>query len=59
MMPFLMFGLNPLGGLVIAIVVPLLVVIFGTYAGVLGALQTFFGEDSWQDVSLPESDDTE
>jgi hypothetical protein len=46
-----MFGLNPLGSLVLALVVPLVVVAFGTYVGVLMALQSFFGESSWQDVS--------
>jgi len=51
MTPLQMFGLNPLGSLVLALVVPLVVVAFGTYVGVLMALQSFFGESSWQDVS--------
>jgi cytochrome b len=46
-----MFGINPLGSLVLALVVPLVVVALGTYVGVLMALQSFFGESSWQDVS--------
>jgi hypothetical protein len=46
-----MFGINPLGSVVLALVVPLVVVAFGTYVGVLMALQSFFGESSWQDVS--------
>ena len=51
MTPLQMFGINPLGSLVLALVVPLVVVAFGTYVGVLMALQSFFGESSWQDVS--------
>ncbi|WP_154019516.1 hypothetical protein [Halapricum salinum] len=51
MMPLQMFGINPLGSLVLALVVPLVIVVFGTYVGVLMALQSFFGESSWQDVS--------
>jgi len=51
MTPLQMFGINPLGSLVLALVVPLVVVAFGTYVGVLTALQSFFGESSWQDVS--------
>ncbi|QLG49061.1 hypothetical protein [Natrinema halophilum] len=51
-----MFGINPLGSFVLALVVPLVVVVFGTYLGVLGALQTFFGESSWQDVSTGEEE---
>jgi hypothetical protein len=39
-----------LGGLVLALVVPTAVVAFGTYVGVLTALQSFFGESTWQDV---------
>jgi cytochrome b len=45
------FGINPLGELVVMLVVPLVVVAFGTYVGVLMALQSFFGESSWEDVS--------
>ena len=51
MAPLQMFGINPLGSLVLALVVPLVVVALGTYVGVLMALQSFFGESSWQDVS--------
>ena len=51
MTPLQMFGINPLGSLVLALIVPFVIVLFGTYLGVLGALQTFFGESSWQDVS--------
>jgi hypothetical protein len=46
-----MFGINPLGSVLLALVVPFVIVLFGTYLGVLGALQTFFGESSWQEVS--------
>ena len=51
-----MFGINPLGDLVLTFVVPLVIVVFGTYLGVLGALQTFFGESSWQNVSIVEEE---
>jgi len=56
MTPLQMFGANPLGSLVLAVVVPLLIVVFGTYVGVLMALQSFFGESSWQDVSTVEKE---
>jgi cytochrome b len=56
MTPLQMFGANPLGSLVLALVIPLLVVVFGTYVGVLMALQSFFGESSWQDVSTVEKE---
>jgi hypothetical protein len=59
MTPLLLFGLNPLGELVILIAVPLLVVAFGTYVGVLMALQSFFDASSWREVSRSESADTE
>ena len=49
-----MFGINPLVSFVIAIVVPVLIIAFGTYVGVLMALQSFFNESSWQDVSTAE-----
>ena len=51
-----MFGINPLGSLVLALVASFIIVLFGTYLGVLGALQTFFGESSWQDVSSVEEE---
>jgi hypothetical protein len=50
MTPLQMFGINSLGSLVLALVVQLLIVAFGTYVGVLMALQSFFGESSWQDI---------
>jgi len=56
MMPLQMFGINPLGSLVLALVVPFVLVAFGTYVGVLMALQSFFGESSWQDVSTVEEE---
>jgi asparagine N-glycosylation enzyme membrane subunit Stt3 len=56
MMPLQMFGINSLSSLVLALVVPLVIVVFGTYLGVLGALRTFFGESSWQDVSTVEEE---
>ena len=51
-----MFGINPLGNLVLAFIVPFVIVLLGTYLGVLAALQTFFGESSWQDVSIVEEE---
>jgi hypothetical protein len=51
MTPLQLFGMNPLGGVVLAVAVPLLVVVFGTYVGVLMALQTFFGASSWQEAT--------
>jgi len=54
MTPLQMFGVNPLGSIMLALIVPFVVVLAGTYLGTLGALQTFFGESSWQDVSTVE-----
>ncbi|MFC7095887.1 hypothetical protein [Halobaculum marinum] len=54
MTPLQMFGANPLGGLVLALVIPLVVVAFGTYVGMLMALQSFFGASSWDEVSTAE-----
>ena len=51
MPPLQVFGLNPLVELVLGFVVSVLTVAFGTYVGVLMALQSFFQESSWQDVS--------
>ncbi|WP_049911633.1 hypothetical protein [Natrinema limicola] len=45
-----LLGANPLGGLVLAIIVPVVVVAFGTYVGVLMALQSFFDASSWQEA---------
>ncbi|MCU4801178.1 hypothetical protein OB920_12425 [Halobacteria archaeon HArc-gm2] len=56
MTPLQLAGMNPLGSLVLAIVVPVLIIAFGTYVGVLVALQSFFGESSWQDVSNANED---
>ncbi|MFA9518637.1 hypothetical protein ACERIT_15740 [Halopenitus sp. H-Gu1] len=55
MTPLQMFGINSLGSLVLALVVPFVIVVFGTYLGVLGALRAFFGE-SWQDVATVEEE---
>jgi fumarate reductase subunit D len=44
------------GNLVIAIVVPVLVVAFGTYVGVLVALQSFFEASSWQEATQLDED---
>ena len=48
-----LFGANPLGGLVLAIIVPVVIVAFGTYVGVLMALQSFFDASSWQEATQP------
>ncbi len=40
-------GTGGVGGLVIALVVPFLLVAFGSYVGVLMALQSFFGAESF------------
>jgi hypothetical protein len=49
-----LLGANPLGSLVLALVIPFVVVVLGTYVGALMALQSFIGESSWQDVSAAE-----
>lgn len=56
-LPLQYLGANGLGGLALAIIVPTLVVIFGTYVGVLGALQSFFDASSWEEATKEE--DTE
>lgn len=43
-------GVNPFGELILGLVVSFAVVAFGTYVGVLMALQSFFGESSWAEV---------
>jgi hypothetical protein len=45
-----MAGSRILGALVLELLIPVLVVAFGTYVGVLVALQSFFGESSWAAV---------
>lgn len=45
--PLQFLGGNPLGEVVVLLLVPLLVVAVGSYVGVLMALQTFFEADSW------------
>lgn len=42
------------GSLVLALIVPFLVVAFGTYVGVLMALQSYFGPGKWDDEAMPE-----
>ncbi|WP_254830217.1 hypothetical protein [Haloglomus salinum] len=56
MMLLQMFGINPLGSLVLTLVIPFVIVLIATYLGVLGALRTFFGESSWQDVLTVEEE---
>ncbi|WP_336001502.1 hypothetical protein [Halorientalis halophila] len=45
-----MLGGYGIGRLVLLLVVPVLVVAFGSYVGVLMALQSFFDASSWQEV---------
>ncbi|WP_256300594.1 hypothetical protein [Haloarchaeobius salinus] len=45
------FGGTGIGVLIIALVVPAVLVAFGTYVGVLMALQEFFGAESWTEVA--------
>jgi fumarate reductase subunit D len=57
MVPLQVFGGSyGIGGLVIAIIVPVLIVAFGTYVGVLVALQSFFEASSWQEASRADED---
>ncbi|QSG09121.1 hypothetical protein [Halapricum desulfuricans] len=51
MLALQLYGINPLGELVLAVVVSIVLVAIGTYVGVLMALQSFFGESSWEDVT--------
>lgn len=44
-------GGSGLAGLVIALVVPVVLVAFGTYVGVLMALQEFFDAESWEEAA--------
>jgi hypothetical protein len=50
MVPLQAFGSYGLGSLVIALVVPVLVVAFGTYVGSPVALQSFFETSSWHEA---------
>jgi hypothetical protein len=50
MVPLQAFGSYGLGSLVLALVIPTLVVAFGTYIGFLVALQTFFEASSWREA---------
>ena len=54
-------GASSIGDVVLLLVVPLVVVAFGTYVGVLMALQSFFGESSWQEATAsgPPADGSE
>lgn len=51
-----LFGIDPLVEVILVFVVSVLVIALGTYLGVLVALQSFFGESSWQDVTTSETD---
>ena len=54
-LPLQIIGGSGIGELVILLVVPTLVVAFGSYVGVLMALQSFFGASSWEETSSGES----
>jgi len=43
-------GSNTVGSLVLALVVPTVMIAFGSYVGVLMALQSFFDAQSWQEA---------
>lgn len=45
-----------IGELVILLVVPVLIVAFGSYVGVLMALQSFFGASSWTEARAQTED---
>jgi len=51
-----LFGIDPLVEVVLVVVVSVLLIAFGTYVGVLLALQSFFGESAWQDVTTAGTD---
>ena len=58
--PLQTLALDGVGGLVIVFLVAVGVVAFGTYVGVLTALQSFFDSPSWEAVqtgTARESDD--
>ncbi|WP_435347764.1 hypothetical protein [Haloarchaeobius sp. HRN-SO-5] len=57
MVPLQYLGAPSFGTLVLAVVVPFLVVLFGTYLGVLGALQSFFDASSWKEAVDTEDSD--
>lgn len=46
-LPMQFAGTGGVGGLVLVLVVPFLLVAFGSYVGVLMALQSFFGAESF------------
>ena len=57
MTPVLQMPLLPgLGGLVLALGLSVLLVAFGTYVGVLMALQSFFGGSTWAERSRGDPD---
>jgi hypothetical protein len=55
MSPLLQMMGHGIGELVLALVVPLVLVILGTYVGVLMALQSFFGASSWREAMHAEA----
>jgi len=55
MAPLQLFGINPLAELVLIFGFLVLTIGIGTYLGVLMALQSFFGESTWEDVSTPDT----
>jgi hypothetical protein len=59
MLPLQYLGASGLGELVLVVLVPLLVVAFGSYVGVLMALQSFFGASTWQEARAASPDTSE
>lgn len=55
--PLQVQALGGIGGLVLAFVVSVGIVAFGTYVGVLTALQSFFGSSSWEEARAGDGSD--
>ena len=55
-LPLQLLGSSGIGELVILLVVPVVLVAFGTYVGVLMALQSFFEASSWDAAVSDEAD---
>jgi Flp pilus assembly pilin Flp len=53
--PLQLFGIDPLVELILAVVVSVVVIAVGTYLGVLVALQSFFGQSTWEEVTSSET----
>jgi hypothetical protein len=49
-LPLALLGADSFGGLLLVLLVGFVIVVFGTFLGVLGALRTFFGAATWQET---------